>query len=57
MLVDNATIKQHQREVWFNMKGQYMKESNFFAGNAVSNSLRRAILKDTIGVNIKANKH
>ena len=46
-LVDNATIKQLQREVLLNTKERYTKESNILVGNAAYNSLRREILKDT----------
>ena len=34
MLVGNATIKQHQKKIFYNTKEQYMKESN----NLVSNT-------------------
>ena len=33
-LARNVTIKQHQRVVLLNIKGQYMRESNTLAGNA-----------------------
>ena len=32
-LAGNATIKQHQKEILLNTKGQYMKESFILAGN------------------------
>ena len=36
-LSGNASIKQLQKEVLLNTKGQYMKESNTPAGNATIN--------------------
>ena len=34
-LADNAAIKQHQKEISLNTKGQYMTKSNTLVGNAV----------------------
>ena len=48
-LVGNATIKQLQREVLLNTKGQYMKESNTLADNATIKLLQRAVLLNTKG--------
>ena len=39
-LADNAIIKQHQKEVLLNTKGQYIKKSNTLACNAGNNSLK-----------------
>ena len=43
-LEGNATIKQLQREVSPDTKGQYMKESRILAGNATNNFLIRNLL-------------
>ena len=43
ILAEIANIKQVQRKVWLNTKGEYMKESNILAGNVVNNFLRRDI--------------
>ena len=53
MLVDNATIKQHQREIWFNMKGQYMKGSDTFKVKVANKFHKRFKLLDIIGLHKK----
>ena len=44
---DNAIIKQLQREVLPNSKGQYMKDLNTIAGNATIKQLQTKVLLDT----------
>ena len=51
-LAGNATIKQLQREILLNTKGQYMKESNTLVDNVAYNFLRKEVLQDTIGLYI-----
>ena len=46
-LAGNAIIKQLQREVLLNTKGQYMMESNTLVGNVANNFLTRDILVNT----------
>ena len=38
---------QHQQEVLLNIKGQYMKESNTLAGNAIIKQQQKEILLNT----------
>ena len=49
ILVKNANIKQHQKEILLNTKGQYMKESNFLVGNAPIKKHQKVILPFTKG--------
>ena len=46
-LAGNAIIKQQQKQVLLNTKGQYMKESNFLVVNATIKQLERDILLNT----------
>ena len=46
-LVGNAAIKQHQKEILMNTKGQYMKELDSRAGIVLNNTLLGQILKST----------
>ena len=48
-----ANIKQPQREISPNIKGQYMKVSNALAGNATLKQLQREILLNTKGLSMK----
>ena len=48
-LVGNATIKQLQKEVLPNIKGQYMKDSNILADNATIKQLQKEVLANTRG--------
>ena len=45
-LAGNATvtIKQHQKNISLDTKGQYMKESNILVGNATIKQLQKEIL-------------
>ena len=52
-LADNATIKQHQKEILLNTKGQYMKESSTLAANATIKQHQKDILLDTKGQYMK----
>ena len=52
-LVGNATIKQHQKEILLNTKGQYMKESNILVGNATIKQNQKEILLNTKGQYMK----
>ena len=45
----NATIKQIQRGILLNKKGQYMKDSNTLAGNATIKRHPKEILLNTKG--------
>ena len=49
ILASNATIKQQQKEVLLNTKGQYMKESNILAGNATIKQQQKDVLLNTKG--------
>ena len=42
-LVGNANNNFLTREVWLNIKDQYIKESNSLVGNADNNFLRREV--------------
>ena len=53
MLVSNAIIKLHQKEILLDTKGQYMKESNILVSNATMKQLQRAILLDIKGQDMK----
>ena len=46
-------MKQLQREVLFDTKGQYMKESNILVGNAIIKQLQREVLLNTKGQYMK----
>ena len=45
----NATIKQHQKGILLDTKGQYMKESNTLADNATNNLIGRVVQLNTKG--------
>ena len=47
--VDNAAIKQHQKEILLNTKRQYMKESNMLVGNVTIKQHQKEILLNTEG--------
>ena len=47
ILANNATIKQNQKEILLNTKGQYMKELDSHAGIAINNILLEQILQST----------
>ena len=49
----NVTMKQLQREVLINTKGQYMKVLNILAGNVTMKQLQREILLKTKGQYMK----
>ena len=49
----NATIKQHQKEILLNTKGQYMKESNILVDNATIKQHQKEVLIDTKGQYMK----
>ena len=42
-LAGNATIKQIQREVWHDTKGEYMMDSNTLAANVTIKQLKGEI--------------
>ena len=48
-----SSFKQLQREIFLNIKGQYMKESNMLAGNATIKLHQKEILLDTKGQYMK----
>ena len=52
-LVGNATIKQHQKDILLNTKGQCMKESNILVSNANIKQLQKEILQHTKGQHMK----
>ena len=52
ILVNNANIKQHQKEIMLNTKGQYMKKSNFLVSNAAIKQQQEKVLLNTKGWNI-----
>ena len=52
-LANNATIKQLQRQILLDTKGQSMKESNFLADNVPMKQLPRIVLLDTKGQYMK----
>ena len=47
ILADNATIKQLQKEVLANTRGQYMKDKNILADNATIKQLQKEVLPNT----------
>ena len=51
--MSNATIKQHQKEILLDTKGQYMKESNTLASYVANTFRRREIWIHTKGQYIK----
>ena len=53
----NATIKQIQRGILLNKKGQYMKDSNTLAGNATIKRHPKEILLNTKGQYTKASNN
>ena len=52
-LAGNATIKQHQKEILLDTKGQYMKVSNTLVYNATIKQHKNEILLDTKGKYMK----
>ena len=48
ILVSNANIRQHQKEILFDTKGQYMKELDSYAGIESNIMLLGNILQSTI---------
>ena len=48
-IAGNATIKQLQRDVLLDTKGQYMKKSNTIPGNATIEQLQREVFLSTKG--------
>ena len=52
-LAGNATIKQNQKDLLLNTKGQYTKESNILAGNATIEQHQKEILLNTKGQYMK----
>ena len=48
-IAGNATIKQLQRDVLLDTKGQYMKKSNTIPGNATIKKLQKEVLLSTKG--------
>ena len=50
ILLGNATIKQHQKEILLDTKGQHMKELDSHAGIVISNILLGIILQSTKGI-------
>ena len=53
ILAGIATIKQRQKEVFVNTKGQYMKELNILVSNVTIKQLQRAISLNIQGKHIK----
>ena len=51
--MDNATIKQHQKTIWLNTKGQCMRESNILVSNATIKQPQRAISLHIKGQHMK----
>ena len=49
----NVTIKQLQKKILFNTKGQHVKESNTLADNAPTKQVPREILLDMKGQYMK----
>ena len=48
-LAENMNIKQLQREVWLNAKGQYMKDSNTMAAIVTTKKLQKEVWLNTKG--------
>ena len=49
IIVSNATIKQHQKEISLDTKRQYMKESNFLVGNVSIKQQQKEVSLNTKG--------
>ena len=48
-LAENMNIKQLQREVWQNVKGEYMKDSNTIAVIVTTKQLQKEVWLNTKG--------
>ena len=55
-LAENATIKEHPKEILLNTKEQYMNESNSLVGNATIKEQQKEILLDTKAQFMKESK-
>ena len=53
ILESNATIKQLQKQILLNTRGQYMKDPNILADNATIKQLQKEVLVNTRGQYMK----